>query len=76
MVEKSWCRSGQINAWEELHVLENTEKWETSQIWGRIMDTVIVYGSWKLTLCGLKSFSAISEAEGDFEAGVEQGDSR
>lgn len=40
------------------------------------MDTVIVYGSSKLTLCGLKSFSAISEAEGGFETGVEQADSQ
>lgn len=40
------------------------------------MNAVIVYGSSKLTLCGLESFSAISEAEGGFEAGVEQGDSQ
>lgn len=36
------------------------------------MDVAIVYGSWELMICGLKSFSGISEAGDGFEAGMEQ----
>lgn len=38
------------------------------------MEIVAVYGSWKLT--GLKCFSGISEAGGDFEEGADQEDSQ
>lgn len=40
------------------------------------MEIVAVYGSWKLTICGLKCFSGISEAGGDFEEGADQEDSQ